>query len=116
MPQANLIINSDISAKIDDYSKTGVGDPVMQRACLDQLAAVFPHHCSQHHLCKNERWCSYLQILTEHPDWDTHSIAVAAASESKDPLVGKPMSLSEHGIFTITREIISGSTNQQLTK
>ena len=104
-PKRISMMNSDISATIDDYSRKGVGDPVAQKACLDQLAAIVPHHCGHHHLCKNERWCSYLKILKEHPDWDSHSIAVVAATESSRPLAGKPMSLSEDGIATIVREI-----------
>ncbi len=61
-PKRIAMMNSDISATIDDYSKTGVGDPTAQKACLDQLAAIVPHHCGHHHLCKNERWCAYLKI------------------------------------------------------
>jgi hypothetical protein len=99
------MMNSDISATIDEYSKMGVGDPAAQKACLNQLAAIVPHHCGQHHLCKNKRWCTYLKIQNLHPDWDEHSITVAAASESNRPLNGKPMSLSEDGILTITKEI-----------
>ena len=104
-PKRIAMMNSDISATIDDYSKTGTGDPDAQKACLDQLAAIVPHHCGQHHLCRNERWCTYLRIQKEHPDWDVHSITVAAAAESNRPLNGKPMSLSEDGMSTITKEI-----------
>jgi hypothetical protein len=104
-PKRIAMMNSDISATIDEYSKMGVGDPAAQKACLDQLAAIVSHHCGQHHLCKNECWCTYLKIQNLHPDWDEHSITVAAASESNHPLNGMPMSLSEDGILTITKEI-----------
>ena len=104
-PKRIAMMNSDISATIDDYSKMGIGDPYAQKACLNQLAAIVPHHCGQHHLCKNERWCTYLMIQNKRPDWDAHSITVAATAESNCPLNGKPMSLSVDGMSTITKEI-----------
>ena len=49
--------NLDISATLAEYSKMGVGDNVAWQACLGQLDAIVLHHCGQHYLCRNERWC-----------------------------------------------------------
>jgi hypothetical protein len=98
------MLNLDISATLAGYSKIGVGDNVARQACLDQLDAIVPHHCGQHHLCKNERWCSYKKIEREHPHWDHSAIAIAAAQLSNRPLE-KPISLSDDGMSAIVTEI-----------
>jgi hypothetical protein len=62
---------------------------------------------------------AYLKILKEHPDWDLHAIAAAAAAESSCPLAGKPMSLSEDGIHMIAKEIgkrLNGLTINKIAK
>ena len=98
------MLNLDIRAILVEYSKMGVGDKIAWQTRLDQLDAIVPHHCGQHHLCKNERWYSYKKIEREHPDWDHSAITVAAAELSNRPLE-KPMSLSDDGVSAIVTEI-----------
>jgi hypothetical protein len=103
-PKQINMLNADISATLKEYSNMGVGDPVAQQACLDQLEAIVPHHSGQHHLCKDERWYTYKQVKREHQDWDASAMAVAAAQSSYCHLE-KLMSLTDDGICTIAGEI-----------
>ena len=109
------MLNSDISATLAEYSKMGIGDNVAWQECLDQLDYIVLHHCGQHHLCRNERWCSYKKIEREHPDWDLSAIAVAAAQLSNCPLE-KPMSLSVNGMSAIVTEIKKRFNKKSINK
>jgi hypothetical protein len=109
------MLNSEFSATLAEYSKMGIGDNVAWQACLDQLDSIVLHHCGQHHLCRNERWCSYKKIEREHPDWDLSAIAVAAAQLSNCPLE-KPMSLSVNGMSAIVTEIKKRFNKKSINK
>ena len=66
-------------------------------------------------MCKDDRWCTYIKVKRERPDWDASAIAVAAAQSSKRPLE-KPMSLTTDGISIITTEIKKRFNNKTIYK
>lgn len=104
---SNLRIKSlthDLKEVLICYEK-GRGDPAAKKACLDQLPAIVTHHCGRHHLCKNEKWCTYLKIKKQHPDWTHDQIEEKAAEDTLRPHKGKYMSLSDDGIAKLTKRI-----------
>jgi hypothetical protein len=68
-----------------------------------------------HHLCKNPRWCTYLKVKNDHPEWGDEAITISAAEMSSRPFAGKNMSLSNEGIHVITKEIKHNSICYPLT-
>ena len=62
-------INSDCSTIMEEYEKQGAQNAAAAKACLEQIDDIVPHHCDQHYNCKYEKWCSYLKVKNEHPDW-----------------------------------------------
>jgi hypothetical protein len=90
-------ITRDIRKTIDHYTEVGVGDPVARRQCLDQIYAIIPHQCGEHHQCVNERFCTYLRVKKRNPDWRDGQIRTAAYHESTRALRGKNMSLHSRG-------------------
>lgn len=92
----------DVRKVIDWYRETGVGDDAARQEAITQINATVLHHCGDHSLCVHERFCSYLKVKKQHPDWEDHSIRKEAHSISKRALRGKEMSLNAKGIAKVT--------------
>ena len=98
-------LNADIKKVVDDYEENGYGNPDTRKACLRQLLAIVPHHCGLHDQCTDEKWCKFLKVQKEHPEWEEDDIAKQAAVETNQSHCGKNMSLSDEGIYILNTKI-----------
>ena len=99
-------MNADVSKALAEYQEIGIGNTVARKACLEQIEAIVPHHCGKHEKCKHEKWCTYVQVKSKHPDWNESQIAEEAARISTWPFDGRNMSLSEDGISVLTAKLV----------
>lgn len=95
----------DVRKVLDWYKETGVGDVEARQDCLDQIDATIPHHCGDHTHCVHERFCSYLKVKNEYPDFTEEEIKAEAFKISKRALRGKDLSLHTRGIATVQNAI-----------
>ncbi len=93
--------NHDINAVIKDYVPN-VGDAVARKKCLHQLHAIPRHHNGIHDQCVNKKWCSFLRVRDEHPDWSEQAIAEKATQMSLRATEGKHMGCDMEGLATLT--------------
>jgi len=98
-------INSDLAAVVQDYEEEGVGEAGPRAKCLKQIDAIPSHHCGDHSLCTCEKYCTYLKVKKEHPDWDDDQIEAMAAKISTRAFAGKYMGLSPAGIASVRDKI-----------
>ena len=102
-------IQSDITAAIKAYAPY-VGDSVKRNECLNQIRAIVRHHCGDHSLCFQEKFCSYLEIKSKHEDWTQEQINAEALKRTKRHKT--QMDLSEKGIC-ILEQIIEKRFNEK---
>ncbi|KAL7525158.1 hypothetical protein ACHAXR_004559 [Thalassiosira sp. AJA248-18] len=95
---------SDINTVVTEY-EDHLGDDAARKECLDQLKAVVTHSCGDHSNCKHEKWCSFLRVKNQHPDWTDEEITIQATKESHRPLGKRNMSLAESGIAALQNNI-----------
>ncbi|KAL7528573.1 hypothetical protein ACHAXR_002515 [Thalassiosira sp. AJA248-18] len=95
---------SDINAVVTEY-KEHLGDDTAKNECLEQLDAVVTHACGDHSNCKHEKWCLFLRVKREHPDWADDEITIQATKESPRPLAKRNLSLADSGVALIQRII-----------
>ena len=95
-------ISSDITKAVKDYNPY-VGDEVKRKECLDQLRTIIRHHCNDHSLCKQEKFCSHLKVQNEHPTWSKKEIEAEAIKRSKRHKTH--MDLSSEGIYVLEKII-----------
>ena len=99
-----------------NYEIYGPGHKPSINACQEQLGALVYHHCGIHDKCKHERWCTFLKVKNEHPEWSEDRIAAQAAEETNRPHEGKDMSLDEDGMKALTAEIMARYSEESLEK
>lgn len=95
-------ISSDITKAVKEYSNH-VGHDVKRTECLEQLRTIIRHHCNEHTYCKHEKFCSYIKVRNDNPEWTEDEVNTEAINRSKRHKTA--MDLSEEGIIVLEKII-----------
>jgi hypothetical protein len=93
--------NHNINAVIKHYLPN-VGDAITRKDCLHQLHAIPRHHNGNHDQCVYKKWCSFLRVKEDHPDWIGQAVAEEAAQTSLSATEGKNMGCDAQGLAKLT--------------
>ena len=107
-------LSSDLRQVVEWYHED-LGNAASRQRCIDQIKAIVPHHCGDHSGCKEERFCTYVQIKNEHEDW-THEQIQAEFIVRTNRHEGKAMQLSEYGIEVLQNEIFKRFNPQNIDR
>ena len=80
------------------------------------MKAIIPHHCGIHTHCKHGKWCKFLKVQNEHPDWQEDRISELAVELSNRPFGGKNMILSDDGIAILNLKICGRFNEKSIDK
>ena len=99
-------INTDCMKIVKDYWANGYEEESRRQEAIQQIVAIPRHHSGKHNKCKHKKWCKYIEVHEEHPDWKPSQIKEEAAKRSRRAFGGRDMDLGESGIKKVTKVLL----------